>query len=266
MISSVSLVDTHCHLQLPALHDHLNEVLKSAADAGVISMIIPGIDLESSMQAIKLAGTHDNLWAAVGFHPHEASSWNSHTARVLRNLAESPNVIAIGEIGLDYFHNYSDASSQHTAFHAQMELARELDLPVIIHNREASEDIVKELEFWAEDDASSTPNGVLHAFSADHGTAARASELGYLLGIGGPLTYKNADTLRSTGHKIGLESLVLETDAPYLTPHPHRGKQNQPAFIKFTAEVLAAIFHTTISVVANTTTRNANSVFALANG
>ncbi len=121
MTPSVSLVDTHCHLQLPVFHDHLNEVLDTAAAAGVQNIVIPGIDLESSVRAVELAGANDNLWAAVGIHPHEATSWSSHARKVLRNLAESPKVIAIGEIGLDYYHNHSDASSQHSAFHAQMD-------------------------------------------------------------------------------------------------------------------------------------------------
>ncbi|MBN1264078.1 MAG: TatD family hydrolase [Anaerolineales bacterium] len=257
------LIDTHCHLHMPEFDGILDRVLESAAQKGVQKIVIPGIDLASSKDAVSLAARHSNLFAAVGVHPHEAKTWDNSTSDALIELAQAPNVVAIGEIGLDYYHNHSSPEAQRAAFHAQMGIAVEMNLPVILHNREATSDVLAELAKWYIPASRQKPSGVLHAFSADLAAAQQALEWGYLIGIGGPITYKKADQLRSTVKEIGLTSIVLETDAPFLAPHPFRGKRNQPEWVFYVAEMLASIFHTTIENTASSTTRNANLLFDL---
>jgi len=266
MTSRLHLVDTHCHLHMPEFEGVLEEVLQTAASFGVDRIIIPGVDLESSRKAVELAQAWPNLYAAVGVDPHDAKSWDSSTAAALSELASASEVVAIGEIGLDYYRNHSAPETQRAVFHEQMALAHDHGKPVILHNREATADLLAELERWASSSDNRSGAGVLHAFSASLDAAREAISLGYLIGIGGVVTFKNAAGLRETIQEIGLEHLVLETDAPYLAPHPHRGERNQPGWVFHVAEVLAEHFHTTIEYTAEITTRNANDLFDLNHG
>jgi len=264
MIAQPVLIDTHCHLHMPEFEGILDQILETASQNGVEKIVIPAIDLASSKRAILLASSYDNLFAAVGIHPHDAKTWDENSAHFLKELASSPNVVAIGEIGLDYYRNYTEPEIQRAVFHAQMELAAELNLPVILHNRDATKDVLAELEVWQIPETSSPyPRGVLHSFSADSAAATQVIDWGYLIGISGPITYKKADQLRAVVKETGLSSIVLETDAPFLAPHPHRGKRNQPGWIIHIAEMLASIFHTTIGDTASITSRNANTLFDL---
>ena len=258
MSTAPFLVDTHCHLQMPAFEGDLEEVLQRASSQGVDKIIVPGIDLDSSMRALELAEKHENILAAAGIHPHEANSWNNTSAARIAELAAHPEVVAVGEIGLDYFRNHAPREAQLRAYHEQMDLAADLEMPVIIHNRDATQDVLARARQSGEH-----PAGVLHAFSAGAEAARQAVDEGFMIGIGGPITFKKSAVLRELVIEIGLDALVLETDAPYMTPHPLRGKRNEPGFMRYTAEVLAESFDTTLDNVAKLTTRNAVNLFQL---
>lgn len=265
---NLRLTDTHCHLNLPAFDEDLREVIERARLAGVERMLIPGVDVESSQRAVQLAETHDGLFAAVGVHPHYADSWDDNTSATLKALAASPKVIAIGEIGLDFYRNLSPRPRQIEVFRAQIALAEELGLPIVVHNREAIEDV---LSILAEGVSSVSQDlagrrGVLHAFSADRSSALRGIELGFYLGVAGPITFRKADDRREITRGLPLERLLIETDSPYLAPQPFRGKRNEPAYVKHVAEALSALFGLDLSEIAEYTSRSAVQLFRWDNG
>ncbi|GAB4535521.1 MAG: TatD family hydrolase [Anaerolineae bacterium] len=232
------MIDSHCHLDFPQFDEDRDVVLRRAARAGVTAVINPGADLESSRRAVALAGRYDAVYAAVGVHPHDASSLTDETLAELRRLASNPEVVAIGEIGLDYYRDLSPRSRQRAAFEEQLALAAELDLPVIIHQRDSADHVMAILRDWAK---NGHPGCVLHAFSGDREMADEAASLGFFIGIGGPLTFKNARRLPEIVPHLPLSCLLVETDAPYLTPHPYRGKRNEPAYVVLVAERLAEL-------------------------
>lgn len=240
--SPAAIVDTHCHLNMAAFEPDLDAVLNRARDAGITKILIPGIDLGSSQRALALADQHPGLYAAVGVHPHDAEKWDSSTAEQLNALARHPRVVAIGEIGLDYYRNYSDPEVQRRVFQQQLELASELQLPVIIHNREAMHDILPILESWSANlpDSLVGRAGVLHAFSSDGDSASKVIDQGFYIGIAGPITFRNADELRRLVSQVPLERVLTETDSPYLTPEPYRGKRNEPGYVRFVATEIAS--------------------------
>lgn len=229
-------------------------MLERARQAGVELIIVPGVDLPSSRQAVALAQQHAEVVAAVGVHPHDAKTLDAATLNELRELARQPRVIAIGEIGLDYYRDLSPRDVQRRAFEAQLELAAELGLPVIVHDRDAHADILAILHSTA---------GVLHSFSGDVAMAERVLELGFYLGISGPVTYPNAARLRAVVEAAPLERLLIETDAPYLAPQAHRGQRNEPAYVRYVAEAIAVIKSRTVEQVIEQTTRNAYCVFRI---
>lgn len=257
------LVDSHCHLMLDHFEPDLDRVLERAQAAGVGALVLPGIDLETSRTAVQMAESDDRLYAAVGIHPHSASSWFPEAERAMRGLAASPAVVAIGEIGLDYHRAHSSREEQRRAFRAQLELARELGLPVIVHNRDATEDVLSELEAWT----ASLPahleghSGVLHAFRPDQTNAERAASLGFYLGIGGPITYRGARAERQAAASLPLDRLLIETDSPYLPPQPHRGQRNEPAFLPLVAATLAEAVGVPVARLSEATTANAIRLF-----
>ncbi len=255
------LIDTHCHLDDPAFDPDREEVLARARMAGVEILILPGVEPEGIPRALALAERHPGLYVAVGIHPHVASQFSSQLLAQLRSWARHPRVVAIGEIGLDFYRDRSPREAQREAFRAQLELAGELGLPVIIHQREAREAVMEELERWLA--ARPGARGVLHAFSGDPTMARIAVEWGFLLGIGGPLTYPRAESLREAVRAVGLDGLVLETDAPYLPPQPHRGRRNEPAYLRNVAEALAQLLGLPMEQIARQTTANACRLFRL---
>ncbi|MBZ0293755.1 MAG: TatD family hydrolase [Anaerolineae bacterium] len=259
----MTLVDTHCHLNFNSYDDDRQAVIDRAAQAGVTRIINPGIDLESSQQAVDLAATHEGIYAAVGIHPNSSADFTPSMLDEIRAMAATPGVVAIGEIGLDYHWDKSPKSQQFAAFEAQLALASELALPVIIHNREASEDLITILEEWAADlpDSMNPRPGVLHSFSAPPEIAERALAAGFYLGFTGPITFKNADELRSIAHDVPLDRLLVETDGPFLTPMPYRGKRNEPAYIPFMVERLAGLKQMTDDAMGAATTENAVRLF-----
>jgi TatD DNase family protein len=233
-----ALVDTHCHLNLSAYDTDREEVLDRARLAGVERILIPGVDLQSSQIAIELAEKHDEVFAAVGIHPHYVSEWSEALADEIASLAQSPKVVAIGEIGLDYYRNLSSPEEQRIAFEDQLEIASALQYPVLIHNREAIVDILEQLNTWIRNlpPTLSTRAGVLHAFSADLDSATEAIRQGFYIGIAGPITFSKAEALRNIVSQLPSDRLVIETDSPYLTPEPRRGRRNEPAHLEWIAQ------------------------------
>lgn len=257
----MEFVDTHCHLDMPQFAEDRPAMLARAAAAGVGQMVVPAIDLKNITAVLHLAATQSPIYAAVGIHPNSTGDWQEAWLADVRQAAARPKVVAIGEIGLDYYWDNSPKPIQQAAFAAQIALAAELDLPVIIHNREAAADVLRLL---AESPlAGREAPGVLHSFSADWAAAEMALELGFYLGFTGPVTYKKADELREVARRAPLERILIETDAPYLTPHPFRGKRNEPAYVPLVAEGIAAVKGVETAVVARQTTANARRLFRL---
>ncbi len=285
--SLVTLIDTHCHLDFESFADDVTAVVERAAVAGVTRIIVPGLDLDNAPAVLALAERFPGVYAALGVHPNSAAGWRDEWIADLRELAQHGKVVAIGEIGLDYYWDKTPPQTQLRALFAQLELAVELGLPVIIHNRDASEDVVrllmavsqsrgKEARFQVpgsrEERSSLEPGtwnlaptlrGVLHSFSADWPTAEAALGLGFYLGFTGPLTYKKADELRAIAARAPLDRVLIETDAPFLAPHPFRGKRNEPAYVRLVAERLAEVRGLSLAEVAAATTANALALFRL---
>jgi len=265
---SPELVDTHCHLTMSAFDDDRDLVIERAKKAGVKKIVVPGLDISSSEEAISLSHAKSSIYAAVGIHPHNASEWSATSRNRLISLAKSNKVVAIGEIGLDFYRNLSPKDVQIKVFKYQLEIATELDLPVIIHNRDASRDVLEILIEWSKskNPSSGSRLGVLHAFSADLETAQKVIEAGFLLGIAGPITYKNASNLREITTKIPYRRILIETDAPYLTPDPQRGKRNEPANVVFIAKQLSKTLKQDYNFITQVTSKNASGLFGWENG
>ena len=229
-------------------------------------IVNPGTDPGTSRAALALADRYPGVYAAVGLHPNSTADLAPDALDGLREMARHPKVVAIGEIGLDYYWHDSPPDVQRAAFEAQLALAAELELPVIIHNREAGEDVIAVLESWTPTLPASLRDrpGVLHSFSAPQAIADRALALGFYIGFTGPVTFKNAESLRLTAFRVPDDRILVETDAPFLTPHPYRGRRpNQPAYVRFIAERLAALRGVPDDVFAAQTTANAERLFRL---
>ena len=259
----MGLIDTHCHLDFDQFDADREAVLERAAAAGVTALINPGADMKSSRRAVALAERYDQVFAAVGIHPHKASTLNGAALDELRQLATHPKVVAIGEIGLDYYRDLSPRPQQQAAFEVQLALAAELHLPVIVHQREAAAQVMAALTGWR-GRAQDRPCGVLHAFSGDMAMATNAVALGFCIGVAGPLTFKNARQLPDIVPQIPLDRLLIETDAPYLTPHPHRGQRNEPAYLAWIAQRLAQLVGLPLDALARQVTETTWRLFPLA--
>jgi TatD DNase family protein len=286
-----SLIDTHCHLDLRQFDADRDAVIARAGEEGVGLIVNPAIDLDSSHRVLALAERYPNVYAAVGVHPNDCAGFDDAVAAKLRDLARHPKVVAIGEIGLDYYWNKVAVDQQRRALVAQLAIAAEMSLPVILHSRSANgdearrcnTDLLAELWRWASErnttrrtldpgDLSLTPDpcsltpgpllGVWHAFSGDLAEAQAAYELGLALGLGGPVTFQNARSLQALAPQLRLDRLMLETDAPYLAPHPHRGQRNEPAYIPLMAATLAGLSGATVDAIAAGTTATARRCFA----
>ena len=264
----MELVDTHCHLNFRRYDHDRAEVLQRALNAGVKRIIIPAIDLESCRQAIALAATETGIYTSIGIHPNSSGDFNESMLAELRKLTRHAKVVAVGEIGLDYHWDKSPKPTQWRAFELQLALASELELPVIIHNREASDDVMAILENWAPTAPASIHGrlGVLHSFSASGAIAQRALELGLYLGFTGPVTFKKADALRDIAQSIPINRILIETDGPFLAPQQRRGKRNEPAYVRYINDKLAELHGLPPEEMARATTRNAERLFALSQG
>jgi TatD DNase family protein len=262
------LTDTHCHLTHSRYDRDRAQVITRAQDAGVTHFLVPGLNVVSSREAVRLAESTEGVFAAVGVHPHEAKTWNQVLGNELRELARSPHVVAIGEIGLDYYRNLSPPEQQRDAFRAQLDIALEFHLPVVIHNREATDDIMELVLSWSKQLPHQLIDraGVLHAFSADLTHAHKVIEAGFYLGVAGQITYPKSERRRKIIADIPLERLLIETDSPYLTPHPDRNKRNEPAHVKRINDQLAVVKKIESLKAAEITSYNASSLFGWNHG
>lgn len=257
------LADTHCHLMLPIFDDDLNQVLDRSQKASVTNLLIPGVDLDSSRKAVDIATRIPGVYAAVGIHPHYADTWSEARIEEFRQIAASPTVVAIGEIGLDYYRNLSTPDAQRKALKDQLQLAEALELPVVVHSRDSADELLHFLITWSEDLPSSLISrpGVLHAYSGDENNAHKALAAGFYIGVAGPVTYPTADLRREITAKLPMDRVLLETDSPYLPPQPHRGRRNEPAYVRYVAEEVSKIFGTSLESVAERTHLNATTLF-----
>ncbi len=260
--------DTHCHIDFEDYDADRSAVLERAKQANLCFLINPGIDLASSNAAISLSQEYPGfIFAAVGIHPNYVSSMAKGDFKRLSDLAHAQALVAIGEIGLDYYREYSEPAQQREAFLAQLDLAAQCELPVIIHNREASRDLVPILRDWQRGLPVSSRlkqfPGVLHAYSGSLDEALELAELNFTFGLGGPVTYHNGAERRAVAAGLPLEVILLETDAPFLTPHPHRGKRNEPAYIPLIAAEIARLHQRTPEEIGIITTQNAIRLFNL---
>jgi len=252
------LVDTHAHLDSARFKDDREEVISRSLAAGVHAIVTVGVDLDSSRQAVALAQQYPCVYAAVGIHPHEAASVQHDDLAELARLSEQQAVVAIGEIGLDFYRMLSPADSQREIFVAQLELARQMDKPVIIHDREAHAETMSTLRDKAQGLA-----GALHCFSGDWDMAMQAIEMGFCISLAGPVTFHNARRLQELVRELPLDCMLIETDCPYLAPHPHRGQRNEPAYVRLVADKIAALKKAPLERVAEITTANASRLFRL---
>lgn len=260
----MQLIDTHAHLNLGQYNEDQTEIIDAALKAGICRIVTPGVTLESCLSSFALSEKYPGLfYSALGIHPTDAQTWTPETLSAFKELAQRPDVVAIGETGLDYYWDDCPHEVQHQALRDQIQLAQELQLPLILHVRDkkdstaAYDDLLQILK--AED--AQTVGGVMHCFSGDLPFAEAAVELNFYLAFGGVLTFKNAPVLHEVARKIPLEHIVLETDSPWLSPIPHRGKRNQPAYVRFVAEKLAELKQQPLETIAETTTANARKLF-----
>lgn len=260
----MTFVDSHCHLDFEQFNEERDAIVQRATEQGVGRIIVPALDLQNCAGVLKLTEQYCGVFAAVGIHPNSTAVLPSHWLQTIKQYAQHKKVVAIGEIGLDYYWDDSPKEVQHEALRQQVALAAELDLPVIIHNRDSSEDVIRLLAESAL--AGRERPGVLHSFSADWATAQAALEMGFYLGFTGPVTFKKADALREIVAQVPLDRILVETDAPYLTPHPFRGKRNEPSYVRFVAEEIAKIRGMETAVFAAQSTRNAERLFRIGSG
>ena len=253
------LLDSHCHLNMADFQGEVPQLLAAAAAEGVSRVVTIGVEYESSCAACRLAAEHEGIFAAVGVHPHEAEGLDKATLDRIAELAQLPKVVAYGEIGLDYGLMLAPREAQLKAFSRQLALARELNLPVVIHDREAHEETARCIK-----EAGHLPQGgVLHCFSGDLAFAREMIDQGFMISFSGVLTFKNAEPLREVARALDLVHLMVETDSPYLTPVPFRGKRNEPARVVYTARILAEVKGLPLEEVARQTTANACRLFHL---
>lgn len=259
------LVDTHCHLNMMQSEYYLNEIIDNAINNDIHRIMVPGIDLESSIEAIKIAEKYEIVYAAIGYHPNDAIKWNEYSFSILQDLAQHPKVKAIGEIGLDFYRDHSPKSIQLHVFKEQLELSERTGLPVVIHSRNAIDEIFEILIKWHQIIGLSDVDrylGIMHAFEGNLEQANLITKHRFLIGIGGPITYKNSHEKHEIAKNLPIESILLETDSPFLSPLPYRGKPNEPANIKFIAEKIAHLTEKPLKWVSEETTINANKIFA----
>jgi len=252
------LVDTHAHLQWATFDKDREKAIRRAKKAGVDYIINIGFDIEGSKRAIELAEKHKELYATVGIHPHNASQFNQKVLDELRELSENPKVVGIGEIGLDYYRNLSSRQAQKKAFEVQLFLAEELQLPVVIHDREAHADTLEMLSKFQE-----KINVVMHCFSGSREMAEKCVQSNFFISFAGPVTFPNAYKLQEIVKSVDLNKMVLETDSPWLAPQEMRGKRNEPAFLPFIAKKIAALKGISVNELAKATTGNAQEFFQL---
>jgi TatD DNase family protein len=251
------LIDSHAHLEMPDFDRDRNEVIMRAGQAGVERIITVGTTLSDCRKAISIAAQHEAVYAAIGIHPHEVKGIHEKTYDDLKQLAKSGKVVAFGEIGLDFFYNLSAKDVQIRRFGEQLELAEDIGLPIIIHDREAHQETMDMLQSWK------GTGGVVHCFSGDYAMARQCLDLGFYLSVPGVITFGKSQQLQDVVRRIPETSLLMETDAPYLAPNPNRGKRNEPAYVMHTAKKVAEIKGVSFEHIAEVSSRNAQTLFGI---
>jgi TatD DNase family protein len=247
------LTDTHTHLNAAQFDEDRDEVIQRALDAGVTRIVNVGFNRETIPTSIELAERYDFIYSTVGWHPQDAIDMRPGDLEWIEELCKHEKVVAIGEIGLDYYWDTSPKDVQHTVFREQIRLARKLGMPIVIHNRDAHHDI---LEILKEEKAAEV-GGIMHCFSGSWETAKQCLDMNFYISFGGPVTFKNAKQPKEVLARVPLDKLLIETDAPYLTPHPYRGKRNETSYVRLVAETAAEILGISLEELANVTTQNA---------
>jgi TatD DNase family protein len=250
------LIDSHAHLDFRRFDGDRELVIQRARETGLVAVVNIGTDLDSSRASIELAESYEFIYATVGVHPHSAKTVTSRVLDELRALARHPKVVAVGEIGLDYYRDLSPRPVQRKVFADQLALAADLGLPVVIHSRDAHDDVIAALQGWG-------GTGVLHSYSAGPARLDEVLELGFWVGISGPVTFPKAQALRRVAARVPLERLLVETDCPYLTPEPHRGRRNEPAYVRYVVEAVARAREMDPGTVAQSTADNARRLFGI---
>lgn len=254
------LIDSHAHLDMPELKQDIDNVLKLAKETGLIKIIIPGVNLEDMPGVIELIDRYDHLYGAASIHPQDVDRWNDQSYERLNDMLKHPKMVAVGETGLDYYWVKDNKELQKEVFLAHIELAKENNLPLIVHCRDAHADTFDKIKLASE----AGINGVMHCFSGSAEFARECVKIGYYIGLGGPVTFKNAKKPKEVAIHTPLENILVETDCPYLTPHPYRGKKpNMPHYVKFVAEEIARLKNISFDEVASVTTHNVISLFKL---
>ncbi len=253
------MIDTHAHLNDRDYHGQEAEVLQRAVAAGVQKVITVGYDLASSRRGVSLAEQFPDVYAAVGIHPHDAARVRSDTMDQLRRMAAHQKVVALGEMGLDFYRDLSPRDVQERVFRQQIRLARELQIPVVIHDRDAHEPTLRVLA----EEGAGTVGGVMHCFSGSWQMAKQCLDMGFYISLAGPVTYRNAVRPQEVARLVPLDRLLVETDAPYLTPEPHRGKRNEPALVRHIVETIARLRNMETQELGEITAANARRLFRL---
>jgi TatD DNase family protein len=253
------LFDTHAHLNAEEYLEDLDEVIFRAQDAGVTNMVVVGFDRPTIERAMELVDRYDFLYASIGWHPVDAIDMRDEDLAWIEKLSAHPKVVALGEMGLDYHWDKSPKDVQKDVFRKQIRLAKKLKLPIIIHNREATADIMEILR----EEGAEKVGGIMHCFSGSPEIAKECVNMNFYISLGGPVTFKNAKKPKEVAAEVPLDKLLIETDCPYLTPHPFRGKRNEPGYVKLVAQQIAEIKGLPYEEVAETTNKNAKIIFGI---
>jgi len=253
------LIDSHAHLEMPEFKKDLEAVIQRANESGVEYIFTVGTERKDWKKALEIANSHPSIYAILGVHPHNAKEIDDQTYPMLKEFCRNGKVKAFGEIGLDFFRNLSPQDIQLKRFREQIGLAKELGLPIVVHDREAHHETMEILK----SEKAEERGGIIHCFSGNYEMAKVCIEMGFYISIPGSITFKNAEGLREVVKKIPLESLLVETDAPFLTPEPFRGKRNEPSYVRYTAQKVAEVKNVSFERVAEVTTENALKVYRL---
>ncbi|WML42509.1 TatD family hydrolase [Neobacillus sp. PS3-40] len=251
------LFDTHAHLNADQFSEDLEDVISRAQDTGVSTIVVVGFDRPTIKRAIELADKYEFIYASVGWHPVDAIDMTEGDLKWIEELSAHPKVVALGEMGLDYYWDKSPKDIQKEVFRKQIKLAKKVKLPIVIHNREATADVMEILK----EEGAEEVGGIMHCFSGSPEIAKECVNMNFYISLGGPVTFKNAKKPKEVAAEIPLEKLLIETDCPYLAPHPFRGKRNEPSYVKLVAEEIAEIKGISFAEIAEVTTRNAKKLF-----
>ncbi|MDM5196819.1 TatD family hydrolase [Fictibacillus enclensis] len=253
------MFDTHAHLNAIQFEEDLEDVIQRALDEGISHIVVVGFDQPTIKGALKLADTYDFIYAAVGWHPVDAVDMTPEDLQWIEELADHPKVVAIGEMGLDYHWDKSPKDVQKRVFRQQIQLAKKVKLPIIIHNREATQDVVDILR----EEGAEEVGGIMHCYSGSLEVAKECMEMNFYISFGGPVTFKNAKKPKEVAKEIPIDRLLIETDCPYLSPHPLRGKRNEPSYVKYVAEAIAELREMPLEDLVKKTTENAKRLYQI---